>query len=211
MRPALLKRKILNYGALGISYIQLFPWLFRLNKNSIIIDCGANRGHISSYLSLTGATIYAFEPDPIAFVQLVKRCSRRKNVNCINKGVWDKNAVIKLYRHREMKGQSDFTVSSSIIDEKKNIKPASAIGVEVIDLVEFMQSLSKKIDLIKIDIEGAEIQVLKKIIETRAYALFKTMYVETHETKIPGQKEELEKIKKELKRKEITNIKLNWI
>jgi len=110
-----------------------------------------------------------------------------------------------------MKGQSDFTVSSSIIDEKKNIKPASAIGVEVIDLVEFMQSLSKKIDLIKIDIEGAEIQVLKKIIETRAYALFKTMYVETHETKIPGQKEELEKIKKELKRKEITNIKLNWI
>jgi hypothetical protein len=37
------------------------------------------------------------------------------------------------------------------------------------------------------------------------------MYVETHETKIPEQKDDLERIKSQLKEKGISNIKLNWV
>lgn len=211
MRLALLKRKILNYGALCISYIKLLPWLFRLTKNSIVIDCGANVGHITSYLSLTGATIYAFEPDPIAFKILKEKFGNKKNITCINKGVWDKNTMLKIYRHQEMLKETDFTVSSSIVPEKKNVSNQSATEIEVIDLPGFIQTFNKKIDLIKMDIEGAEIEILNKIISTGAQNLFKKMYVETHETKIHSQKEELEQIKKQLIEKGITNIKLNWI
>ena len=211
MRLALLKRKILNYGALCISYIKLLPWLFRLTKNSIVIDCGANVGHITSYLSLTGATIYAFEPDPIAFKILNEKFGNKKNITCINKGVWDKNTTLKIYRHQEMLKETDFTVSSSIVAEKKNVSDQSAIEIEVIDILEFIQKFNKKIDLIKMDIEGAEIVILNKIISTDSQTLFKTMYVETHETKIHSQKEELKQIKKQLIEKGITNIKLNWI
>lgn len=212
MRPALIKRKILNTGALWISYFKLLPWLFRLNKNSVVIDCGANIGKISSYLSITGATIYAFEPDPIAFETLLNRCSKRKNISCINKGVWDKNASLRLFRLAEMKkSEQAFTVGSSIVDSKKNISTESSVEIEVINLVEFIQYLNRKIDLIKIDVEGAETDILQSIIQQNAHTLFKTMYVETHETKIPGQKEELQKTKEQLKQKGITNIKLNWI
>jgi FkbM family methyltransferase len=211
MRIALLKRKILNVGALWISYVKLFPWIFRLNKHSIVMDCGANVGHISLYLSKTRATIYAFEPDPVAFARLAKRCGHIKNITCINKGVWDRNATINLYRHHEMSTQAAFTVSSSVFPQKKNITDRSAIEIEVVNLVEFIKSLNKKVDLVKIDIEGAEIEILKKVIETDAHTLFKIMYVETHETKIPDQKVELEQIRMKMKEKQIGNIILNWI
>jgi len=162
-------------------------------------------------LSLTGATIYAFEPDPIAFKILNEKFGDKKNITCINKGVWDKNTTLRIYRHQEMLRETDFTVSSSIIAEKKNVDAKSAIEIEVINFIEFMRSLNRKIDLIKMDIEGGEIEILNKIISTDSQTLFKRMYVETHETKIHGQKEELEQIKKQFIEKGITNIKLNWI
>jgi len=212
MRTALIKRKILNTGALWISYFKLLPWLFRLNKNSVVIDCGANTGKISSFLSITGATVYAFEPDPIAFESLQKNCGKRKNINCINKGVWNKNAILKLFRHTEMmNNEQAFTVGSSIVDTKKNISTDLSVEIEVINLVEFIQSLNLKVDLVKIDVEGAETEILQSIINEDAHKLFKTMYVETHETKIPGQEEDLKKIKLLMKQKGIANIKLNWI
>jgi hypothetical protein len=60
-------------------------------------------------------------------------------------------------------------------------------------------------------VEGAETEILQSIIHQDAHKLFKIMYVETHETKIPGQKEDLEKIELLMKQKGIANIKLNWI
>jgi len=212
MRTALIKRKILNAGALLISYVKLFPWLFRLNKQSIVIDCGANTGRISGFLSLTGATIYAFEPDPIAFEILSKRLGNKKNVQCINKAVWDRNTTLLLYRHTEMENKEDaFTVSSSIVESKKNVTTDRPIEIEAINLIEFIQVLNKVVDLIKVDIEGAETEILQSIIQRDAHTLFKKMYVETHETKIPGQKEQIEKIKQQMQVKGITNIKLNWL
>lgn len=212
MRPGLLKRKILNSGAIAISYFKLIPDLFRLNKKSLVLDCGANVGHISKLLSYTGATIISFEPDPVAFKQLTHRCRNRKNITCIQKGVWDKSSVLKMFTHKEARdGDVSFTVGSSIIAEKQNVDTQRTQDIEVIDLVAFLQEQKQKVDLIKLDIEGAEIEILKKIIATDTHHLFNRMYVETHETKIPSQKKDLDLIKQQLKEKGIENIKLNWI
>ncbi|MDZ4792918.1 MAG: FkbM family methyltransferase [Bacteroidota bacterium] len=212
MRPALLKRKILNTGALWISFTKLVPDWFRLGKHSLVLDCGANVGHITKLLASTGATVISFEPDPLAFTQLLKRCKNKKNITLIQKGVWDKNAIIQLYTHKEIKGdEASFTVGSSIIPGKINVNAEKGQSIEVIDLVEFMQQQKRKIDLVKLDVEGAEIEILKKIIATGAYILFDRMYVETHEGKIPSQQEDLANIKKDLLEKGIKNIKLNWV
>lgn len=212
MRWPLIKRKILNTGAVAISYFKLVPDLFRLGKKSIVLDCGANVGHITKLLALTGATVYAFEPDPVAFQKLSYRCRNQKNIECIQKGVWDKDAIIQLYKHKESHGdEASFTVGSSIIAGKTNINTEKAQSIEVIDLIRFMQELNKKIDLVKLDVEGAEIEILNNIIATGTYRLFDRMYVETHETRIPSQVKEVEWIKQELSEKGIKNIRLNWI
>lgn len=210
MRWALVKRKILNAGAIGLSYFKLIPDLLRLRKGSIVLDCGANVGHIARLFAITGATVYAFEPDPQAFARLSRRCRKNKNIICIQKGVWDKNANIQLFGHNEG-NELSFTVGSSIISDKINIAREKGHVIEVIDLIEFMREQPKKIDLVKLDVEGAEIEILKKIINTGSYDLFGRMYVETHETKIPSQDKDLAWIKKELKKKNINTIRLNWI
>jgi FkbM family methyltransferase len=212
MRWSLIKRKVLNAGAILISFVKLIPDLLSLGKRSIVIDCGANVGHISKLFSLTGARVIAFEPDPIAFARLSRRCGKKKNITCIQKGVWDKNTTIQLYTHKESHGdEADFTVGSSIIADKVNVSIDRSQNIEVIDLVDYMQNQNQKIDLVKLDVEGAEIDILKKIINTDAYHLFDRMYVETHETKIPSQVKELEWINQEMKKKGIKNIRLNWI
>ena len=74
-----------------------------------------------------------------------------------------------------------------------------------------MQQQNRKINLVKLDVEGAEIEILKHILTAKAWHLFERMYVETHETKIPSQVKELEYIKAQLKDNGISHIKLNWI
>lgn len=212
MRLALLKRKILNNGALCISYVKLIPDWFKLGKKSLVLDCGANVGHITKLLASTGATVISFEPDPIAFKELKNRCGNKKNVTLIQKGVWDKDSSIQLYTHKESaNNEACFTVGSSIITDKVNIDLSKGQSIDVIDLVAFMQQQKKKIDLVKLDVEGAEIEILHRIIATKSWDLFDRMYVETHETKIPAQVKELEIIKNQLKENGITHIKLNWI
>lgn len=212
MRWALLKRKILNAGAVCISYIKLTPDLFRLGKHSIVLDCGANVGHIAKLFSLTGATVIAFEPDPIAFKKLLYRCRNINNITCIQKGVWDRDVIIQLFTLQDSQGdEASFTVGSSIIADKINVNTEKAKSIEVIDLVMYIQKSEKKINLIKLDVEGAEIEILKKVIATEAHLLFDRMYVETHESRIPSQVKDLEWIIKEIKNKGIRNIRLNWI
>ena len=212
INTALLKRKILNAGAIWISYVKLIPDWFKLNKYSLVIDCGANVGHITKLLSSTGAKVIAFEPDPIAFEELRKRCGRKKNITLIQKGVWCKNSHLQFYAHKESTGsETSYTTGSSIMAEKNNICVTKGQSIEVLDLVEFMKEQKQKIDLVKLDVEGAEIEILHHIIDKEGWLLFDRMYVETHETKIPSHLAQLQLIKQQLKEKGITNIKLNWI
>lgn len=211
-RYALWKRQLLNAGAIAISYFKLIPDWFRLGKDDLVLDCGANVGLITRYLATTGAQVIAFEPDPRAFARLKKRCGHLPNVTLRNEGVWDKKDVLPLFDHVEGKeAEAAFTVGSSLIAEKKNIDTARSRPVPLIDLIEFLQAQPKKVSLIKLDVEGAEIAILQKIIREKAWDRFERMYVETHETKIPEQGPDLLAIRSVLKANQVTHIKLNWI
>jgi len=211
MKFKLLKQIILNKGALWLSYIKLIPIVRKLNKDSMVIDCGANVGNITKRFAATGATVHAFEPDPIAFGILKRRFQSFPNVILHNQGVWDKETDLNFFSHKNQSEEPAYTVSSSIIINKKNIDKEKKCRIHVIDLCDFIAKLGKKINLIKLDIEGAEIAILKKILEKETYKLFDEMFVETHEKKIPGQTEEIEQIKLLMQKKHVSNIKLNWL
>ena len=209
---SLLKRIILNKGALWLCYLKLIPILKKLNKDSVVIDCGANTGDITNRFAKTGATVYAFEPDPVAFKILSERFKNSDHVTCINKGVWDKDAQVTLYSHiDQVNDEIPFTVGSSIVKEKKNVSGTKGITIEVIDLLTFIKKLNHRVNVIKMDVEGAETEILSRLIKEDGYQLFDNMYVETHEGKIPGQKEILSLLKNNMNTKGIKNIKLNWL
>lgn len=212
MNLSLLKRKLLNKGALYISLVKLRPLLKRLNSEAIVIDCGANIGDITHKFASTGATVHSFEPDPTAFAILTKRFANHSKIHLHNAAVWIENTTLDLHFHQDSDGAAEeFTVSSSVISNKVNVSQTKTMAVKAIDLIEFIGQFDQNVAILKMDIEGAEIEILHKMIAAEAYKKVDLMLVETHETKIPGHQAAVAEIKQILQEKGIDSIKLNWI
>jgi FkbM family methyltransferase len=209
----LFRRIILNKGALFISFIRLHFVLNRLKPRDVVIDCGANIGDITLLFAKKNVSVFAFEPDPLAYKTLKKRTKGFPNIICLKKGVGIINKKVKMFfhRHRSHLNHEALSVSSTIIEEKRNINPENYVEIDIIDLTEFIDSLDSQVAMLKMDIEGAEIEILEKFIEQETYKKVDLLLVETHETKIPGHDEKVKRLKLLLAAKNIKNIKLNWI
>jgi FkbM family methyltransferase len=187
-------------------------FLTGLKSGGIAIDCGANVGNIAVKLAKTGIKVYAFEPNPFAFKKLHSRINGFQNLTCINKGVWDRNTTTRLFFHQDAGSNGEFwSFASSIFSAKNNVNPDHSVEVELIDLTEFIEKLDQNIDFLKIDIEGAECEVLEKFLQKDLQNKVKLTVVETHDSKIPGLKEKTDRIRQTIKEKGVTNVKLSWL
>lgn len=208
-----IKRRLLNKGAYVISYFRLRNILRGIDSGSLVIDCGANIGDITALFLGRGAQVICFEPDPMAFSALQKRFGDNPRIRLINSAVSDQNGKASFYLHKDRRdgGGEEYTVSSSLLREKKNVDAQKGIVVELTDLSEYVSALGRKVDVLKLDVEGAEISILKKMIREGTYAGIGLMLVETHETKIPGHDREVADIRELIREKGISNIGLNWV
>lgn len=187
-------------------------YLKGLGPGKIAIDCGANVGDITVRLAKTGAEVYAFEPNPFAFKRLKNRTRSYPNVTCINKGVWDKNTSAKLYFHKEAGRNGEFwSFASSIFSSKGNVDPNHSVTVELIDLSEFILKLDRQVELLKIDIEGAECEVLVQFLNKDLQTRVNLTLVETHDSKIVGLKEKTDRVRELIREKNADNVKLSWL
>ena len=187
----------------------------KLKESDIAIDCGANVGNITKHLCNSGATVYAFEPNPYAYQVLQERFLKKPNVHCIQKGVLDCNDKMRLYLHEfSNQDQIHWSTGSSLLDFKNNVLMDKYVEIEVVDLCEFIDSLKYRIKLLKMDVEGAEegveCRILKKLINTGQIRKIDYVFVETHEIKIPELKSETEEIRNLLKERKIRNVNLDW-
>lgn len=208
-----IKRKFLNRCAYYTSLIKLYPILKKVGSNFLFVDCGANIGDISALFLSKGAIVKSFEPDLLAYSYLLKRFAGKERIEIINKAVADSDGKAMFYYHKERLNKEgiEFTVSSSLLKEKKNVDHMHGMEVETVDLCRYIDSLGREVDILKMDIEGEEIAVLNKMISEETYKKVGLILVETHETKIPGHKEKVASLKQLIQEKRINNIKLNWI
>ena len=179
-----------------------------VDKNSVCIDCGANIGQETIPWAERGAEVYAFEPHPECFKILTEKTARYNKVHLYEKGVWYKNSTMNLY-FREGTKSEEISESSSLLKSKPNVDEENYIKVEIIDLVEFIRGLNKRIDILKIDIEGAEVELIQKIIDTKIYEDIGLVLVETHE-QIPEIAEGIQDLRQLVANREIKNINLEW-
>lgn len=138
-----------------------------LKKESIFIDLGANVGEVSSFINdVYGCQIYCFEAHPLAYKILRKRFINFKNIFTNNLAVVNdpKKKEIKLYYTRTFFHSKDVrnTIAASIYNYSKKFNEYSLI--RTIQIKEILNKY-KKIDCIKIDIEGAEYDILPLLID----------------------------------------------
>jgi len=196
------KEKILRDRALYSEVMDL------VDENRICIDCGANTGQETIPWAEKGAEVYAFEPHPECFRILKKKTARYDKVHLYEKGVWHMNSTMNLYL-REGAGASGISESSSLLKSKPNVDKDSYVKVEIIDLVEFIRGLGKRVDVLKIDIEGAEVELVQRIIDTETYKEIGMILVETHE-QIEEISEDIQRLRNLVSELGIDNINMEW-
>lgn len=96
-------------------------------------------------------------------------------------------------------------IVSSVQDSETN----GAYEVEVIDLCEFLEQKEERIYLLKLDVEGAEFEILPTLIEKKLYEKIDYIVCETHEYMFKDGVEKLKVIKKELEKRGVKNIFLD--
>jgi FkbM family methyltransferase len=192
-----------------LAYNKVF---MNLNAGSICVDLGANIGEVTNILSKSGAEVHAFEPNPDAFKKLQERFRDNSKIHIYNKGALDKNTTMKLYMSPlSCYNKEYYSQMSSVYSSKINIDKNNFVEVDIIDFSDFLEKLNGNVDILKIDIEGAEYCILEKIIENNLYKKCKNILVETHEDRIPELQEIALRVRSMIEKRAITNIDLNWI
>jgi len=137
------------------SYLQNY----RIKEGDIVFDCGAYCGSTTYFLSKAAGEngkVFAFEPDEENFNALLKNIELHnlKNVIPIKKGLWSKSDTLEFNEEASLGGA--ITSITARLFNKKIRK------IEVVSLSDiFAEYNLDKINFVKMDIEGAEIQAIE--------------------------------------------------
>lgn len=161
-----------------------------LRPGDVAIDCGANVGAVSARLLASGADVIAFDPDPWAFDQLRRRFHDQPRYQLHNAAVGCAEGEVTLMRAANFDGnEGNASQKSTIVAGARNLGEAGEqVAVRQIDFVAFLRDLTKArgpVSFVKIDIEGAELDLLDALHCADLLSGVRCMVVETHEHKFP--------------------------
>jgi FkbM family methyltransferase len=126
-------------------------------KDKTVLDIGANIGNHSIFFANKFKNVYAFEPNPVTYEVLKINCTfaaEQKNITTVNVGLSDKEGSLPFYINRSNIG------GSQIIDvNHKSSKDTIQINVKTLD--QLIELKDASVALVKIDVEGHELNVLK--------------------------------------------------
>ena len=172
--PHLYDRKEINYAMVD------FP------LDGTFIDVGAYKGFWSLYFAsrYPNSTILAIEANPMVFEILVENIKLNKfsNIVPINYAVADEEGEVEFFIPNNNNLGGSCILDKDILDKERFSLRTKGMIIHVRTktlLNILLEHDIKNIDLLKMDIEGYEIKVLKKFFETSPTRLFpKKMVVE---------------------------------
>ena len=192
---------------------------FVLPPQGLVIDGGANLGLFSDLMLSLGAEVIAFEPNPILCRHLVKKYQiDEKNGESSFAPLLLKRDAIST-KNEEL--QFSMPKSGSFINQSQggSIEDVVCGGakldfdVRAIDFVSYLRQLKaegRRPYLIKLDIEGAEFDVLNSILDSGLHDSFDYLVCETHERFFKDGDKLINQLKDRLKEENINNIFLDW-
>jgi hypothetical protein len=118
---------------------------------------------------------------------------------------------MKLFLHENSdEDEVHWSTGSSLLGFKANVLNDKYEEVDVVDLCDFIKSLNCRVKVLKIDVEGAECGILRKLIDTDLIRNIDYLFVETHDHKIPELKAATDDIRETIRTRKLKNIDLHW-
>ncbi|MEL6645713.1 MAG: FkbM family methyltransferase [Pseudomonadota bacterium] len=187
-----------------------------LRPGDVCVDCGANVGEVTAVLAATGASVHCFEPDPFAFGKLSKRFGGAANVTLHPAAVGLNAGQITLMRAENFADNPrGGSVKSTVIAGGRGIAEADGIAVDVIDFPAFVGDLIQthgEIAFLKMDIEGAELDILEEMERRELFDPIRLTVAETHERKFKALRPRFRALKERVAAAyPKTKVNLDWI
>lgn len=159
-----------SLGKLCIQYEEIFRerhYAFKAEvANPVIVDCGGNIGLSALWFrhNYPSCQLSVFEPDAnlARLIQINLESARITDVECIRKAVWVRDGSIGF----DFRG-----------DDRGKIVADSPQTVQSVDLATWLPEAT---DLLKLDIEGAEFDVIDRLCTTNAIERVKNLVCELH-------------------------------
>ncbi len=187
-----------------------------LKPGDLAVDCGANMGVVTERLMQSGANVVAFEPDPYAFSILEQKFAHCENVTLVNAAVGVGGGTVRLMRADNFgENPEGASVKSTILGGGRRIDAANSVEVPLIDFPSWIREQSAatgEIAFVKMDIEGAELDVLEAMDSQGLFDKITLTVAETHEKKFKHLRPRFAALRASVGAKyPITKVNLDWI
>ena len=159
---------------------------YDFNENSIVFDIGGYKGEFARDIFCKyNCTIYIFEPIKEFYDIIKKRFINNSKIKAFNFGL----------------GNLDKIVQISLIDDRSSVLNMNGdlIKVKIKSINEFIKNQNiKNIDLVKMNIEGAEYELLESIISENNQIKIENLQIQFHDFVIDNAFDKMKSIQKEL-------------
>ncbi|HDZ4965540.1 TPA: FkbM family methyltransferase [Campylobacter jejuni] len=206
---------LLDNARIPKQYYDIFYNMLYINGGGgyrpICIDCGGHAGLITDIILHCGGQSYIFEPNIYLNYFLKKKYENNINVKLFQKAVSDRSYETDFI----MFGNRILSQGNRIVESAQDDQTEKTYKVQVIDLCEFIENeiltQHKRIYFLKLDIEGAEFEIMKKIIDRKIYERIDYIACETHEYMFDDSEKKIGKLRQLIDKYNIQNILLDWI
>ncbi len=187
-----------------------------LRPGDLAVDLGANMGVVTRQLAATGADVVAFEPDPLTFAKLRERFAETANVTLINAAVGVGSGTVRLMRANNFADNPEgASVKSTILGGGRRIDADNGVDVPLIDFPAWVRTQVAQrgaIAFVKMDIEGAELEILEAMTRDGLFAGIRGLVAETHERKFKDLRNRYKALRAAIARAEPSGkVNLDWI
>jgi len=159
-------------------------------ENVLFVDCGANLGQgyhwFSKFFNQSNIEFEMFEPNPNCYPFLEEIPAVKSGKVKLNKGgIGREDSHVNFYGLDDSEGGILSQGGSTNIEHNSKFYSGSepkSIEVKIFNFSEYLQRQSALYDkiLVKMDIEGAEVELLESLIADKSIEYINVLYVEFH-------------------------------
>lgn len=154
----------------------------------LFIDCGTHlfqglKQFNEKFLFDNKWEIFSFEANPYVYSMSINEKPNFENLYHLNKAVSTENSFIEVNidKNNIISQGTNILKNPPQVDGVVTFDWFKKIKVECIDLCDFINQRSFDYCVVKLDVEGAEFDILEKLISTDVISKIDELYVEFHE------------------------------